>query len=429
MTKIEPRTLKGFRDFLPAQMRVRRRVFETFRTVFEKFGYEPLETPTLEYADILMGKYGSEAEQLIYKFTDRGGRDVAMRYDVTVPACRVMAQYKNDLPLPFKRYQIQPVWRADNTQKGRFREFYQCDADTFGTKSQLAEAEFIQMGIEVLLELGFTGIDVRINNRKIIDGMLSFAGVTQEQFYTACVAIDKMDKIGLQGVQEELKTKGIEEEVISNIAEFLTDSLEDKLASLENKLGDMPQAQEGITELRTLFSMLETAGVPVGTYRFDIAIIRGLSYYTGPIFEFEIKDGGVGSIGSGGRYDNLVELYSGDSVPAAGGSFGIERLIEIITDRNMMSDTSAMSTLLAPLGENAQKKALELAGKMRNNGKTVMVYPDSDTKLEKMMKYADKKKIMKVIIIGENELASSIATVKNMETGDTSNIPFSELSK
>ncbi len=427
MTKIEPRTLKGFRDFLPAQMRVRQRVFQTFRNVFEKFGYEPLETPTLEYADILMGKYGSEAEQLIYKFTDRGGREVAMRYDVTVPACRVLAQYKNDLPLPFKRYQIQPVWRADNTQKGRFREFYQCDADTFGTTSQLAEAEYIQMGIEVLQELGFTGIDVRINNRKIIDGMLSFAGVTPEQFYPVCIAIDKLDKIGLSGVQEELKTKGLTQEVIDTISTFLTDSSEDKLTALESKISAIPQAKEGIAELRSLFTLLETARVPSDTYRFDPAIIRGLSYYTGPIFEFEIKDGGVGSIGSGGRYDNLVELYSGDNVPAAGGSFGIERIIEIISDRNLITATSEISTLIAPLGENAQKKAVELAGAMRKNGEIVTIYPDAEAKLEKMMRYADKKKIGRVLILGDNELANGTASVKNMQTGETARIPFKDL--
>ncbi|MCX6730463.1 MAG: ATP phosphoribosyltransferase regulatory subunit, partial [Candidatus Roizmanbacteria bacterium] len=194
MKTIQPRTLKGFRDFLPEDMRIRQQVIGIFKEVFESYGYEPLETPTLEHADILLGKYGEEAEQLIYQFEDRGGRKVAMKYDLTVPTCRVVAQYGDKIPLPFKRYQIQPVWRADNTQKGRFREFYQCDADTIGSPSMLADAEFILMGLQIMKRLGFSDFVARINNRKFIDGLVQYAGATQDQFYTICIAVDKMEK-------------------------------------------------------------------------------------------------------------------------------------------------------------------------------------------------------------------------------------------
>ena len=418
MSTIQPRTLKGFRDFLPADMRVRQKVFAIFREVFESYGYEPLETPTLEYADILMGKYGDEAEKLIYNFEDRGGRQVAMRYDVTVPACRVLAQYKDKLPLPFKRYQIQPVWRADNTQKGRFREFYQCDADTFGTTSVFAEAEYVAMGIAALQKLGFEGIDVRINNRKIIDGMVAFSGAGQELFYTVCTAIDKMDKIGMEGVEAEMKEKGVPETAIAKLRDLLSIRGENVLAQLQEILSGNETAQKGIQELMDMFSYLEAAGVSRNLYRFDISIIRGLSYYTGPVWEFGILDGGVGSVGGGGRYDNLVATYSGEQVPAAGGSFGIERLIEIITDRNMIEETSDLPVMIAVDGTEALVKAISFAEELRSKGLNVVVYPDAKKDTSKQLKYADKRALKTVYIVS----AEGSIKEKNMETGVTTEI-------
>ena len=420
MKTIQPRTLKGFRDFLPSDMRIRTKVINTFKRIFEKYGYEALETPTLEYADILMGKYGDEAEKLLYHFTDRGGREVAMKYDLTVPACRVLAQYQNDIPLPFKRYQIQPVWRADNTQKGRFREFYQCDGDTFGSSSMLADAEYVQMGLEILQELGFADIIARINNRTFIDGLAAYAGADQQQFSTICTAIDKLDKIGLAGVQSEMRNKGVSEDTVQKITEVISikGSTEEKMNTLTSLMKDIPQAQVGLSELKELFSYLSAAGINPGLYLFDLTIIRGLTYYTGPVWEFLIKDGGVGSVGGGGRYDKLVGLYLGRDIPATGGSFGIERLIEVIKDRGMFQDDINKTILVTIFAPKLVSASLSLAKKLRSEGKMVILYPDLTAKLEKQLKYANKKGIEEVYIIGPEEAEKNQVKIKNMKTGE-----------
>ncbi|MCX7996482.1 MAG: histidine--tRNA ligase [Patescibacteria group bacterium] len=427
MSKIEPRTLKGFRDFLPADMRIRIPVFQAFRESFEKYGYEPLETPTLEYADILMGKYGEEAENLIYHFRDRGNREVAMRYDVTVPACRVFAQHRNDLPIPFKRYQIQPVWRADNTQKGRFREFYQCDADTFGSSSLLAEAEFIALGVEVLQKLGFEHFVVRINNRKIIDGIAKYAGASEDQFYTICIAIDKLDKIGREGVEAELRAKSIPDATIGRIRNMLDLAEETEvLDQLETLLADFPGALEGIEELRELFELLRSLDVPEKYYRFDVTIIRGLSYYTGPVWEFEITDGGVGSVGGGGRYDKLVGIYLGQDMPAAGGSFGIERIIELIKERNLLPTHDDRRILVTVSSRELLAHSLAIARLVRNAGFATTVYPEP-ARLDRQFKYADRKRFPYVLVSGEVEQKNGTVRIKNMTTGTEHTVPVSDV--
>jgi histidyl-tRNA synthetase len=420
MEFIQPRTLKGFRDFLPSDMRIRQYVFSVFRETFEKYGYEPLETPVLEYADILMGKYGEEAEQLMYHFKDRGEREVAMKYDLTVPTCRVLAQYQNDLPLPFKRYQIQPVWRAENTQKGRFREFYQCDADTFGSSSQMVEAEYIQMGVEVLQKLGFKDVLVRINNRKIIDGITKYAGASDSEFYTICIAVDKLDKIGMDAVKEEMARKGVAQDTIEKVVVVVSipAGREESLAAMKEKLKDVAIAVEGLEELQNMFAFLKVANVPEQFYQFDPTIIRGLSYYTGPVWEFVIVDGGVGSVGGCGRYDNLVKLYSGKDIPAAGGSFGIERLIEIIKDRNMIQIDNNEEILVTVFSPELAGTSIRVAKKLRAEGKKVMIYPDQNTKLDKQLKYSNKKNIPLVVIVGDQEKDQGIFKIKNMQTGE-----------
>jgi histidyl-tRNA synthetase len=426
MEIIQPRTLKGFRDFLPADMRIRQFVFAVFRETFEKYGYEPLETPVLEYADILMGKYGEEAEQLMYHFKDRGEREVAMKYDLTVPTCRVLAQYNEQLGLPFKRYQIQPVWRAENTQKGRFREFYQCDADTFGSSSQLVEAEYIQMGVEVLQKLGFKDLLVRINNRKIIDGITQYAGASAEEFYTICIAVDKLDKIGMDGVKEEMARKGITAEIIARVEEVISipAGRADALAAMKEKLKDIAIAVEGIEELERMFTFLQEASVPEQFYQFDPTIIRGLSYYTGPVWEFVIVDGGVGSIGGCGRYDELVKLYSGKDIPAAGGSFGIERLIEIIKDRNMVQIDTTENVLVTIFSPETAGASIKVAQKLRAEGKQVMIYPDENTRLDKQLKFANKKNIKYVAIIGPDEKQNNTYKIKDMQKGEETTFPL-----
>lgn len=426
MKTIQPRTLKGFRDFLPEDMKIRQRVISLFKQVFESFGYEPLETPTLEHADILLGKYGEEAEQLIYQFEDRGGRKVAMKYDLTVPTCRVVAQYGDKIPLPFKRYQIQPVWRADNTQKGRFREFYQCDADTIGSPSMIADAEFIQMGLEIMKKLGFTDFYARINNRKFIDGLVQYAGATQEQFYVICIAIDKLEKIGLDGVIAEMEKKGVGAEVIKKIIDVV--SLKGTNEELINKLSEMmkevPVAQEGLSELGLIFSYLKTAGVADDLYTFDLSIIRGLSYYTGPVWEFTVRDGGVGSVAGCGRYDKLVGLYLGRDVPATGGSFGIERLFEVIKERGLLKDESNKEELVTIFSPELAQQSFKLANELRKKGKSVILYPDEKAKIEKQLKFANKKGIETVYILGPEEIEKKTVKVKNMKTGEQTVLNF-----
>jgi histidyl-tRNA synthetase len=420
MKTIQPRTLKGFRDFLPEDMKIRQRVIGLFKQVFESFGYEPLETPTLEHADILLGKYGEEAEQLIYQFEDRGGRKVAMKYDLTVPTCRVVAQYGDKIPLPFKRYQIQPVWRADNTQKGRFREFFQCDADTIGSSSMLADAEFIQMGLEIMNKLGFTDYYARINNRKFIDGLVTYAGATQEQFYTICIAIDKLEKIGLDGVVTEMEKKGVLPEVIKKIIQVvsLKGSNTELIKTLSHLMKDIPVALEGLEELSSIFSYLAAAGVSDTLYTFDLSIIRGLSYYTGPVWEFTVRDGGVGSVAGCGRYDKLVGLYLGRDIPATGGSFGIERLFEVIKERGLLKDEANKLELVTIFSPDLALQSLTLVNALRKQGKSVMLYPDERAKLEKQLKYANKKGIETVYILGPEEIDKKQAKVKNMKTGE-----------
>lgn len=424
MTTIQPRTLKGFRDFLPEDMKIRQRVIALFRQVFESFGYEPLETPTLEHADILLGKYGEEAEQLIYQFEDRGGRKVAMKYDLTVPTCRVVAQYGDKIPMPFKRYQIQPVWRADNTQKGRFREFFQCDADTIGSSSMLADAEFIQMGLEIMKKLGFSNYYARINNRKFIDGLVQYAGASSEQFYTICIAIDKIEKIGPDGVIAEMERKGVSAEVIKKIMEVvnLKGTNTELIAKLKEMMKDVPIAQEGLNELSQIFSYLKTAAIADDLYVFDLSIIRGLSYYTGPVWEFTVRDGGVGSVAGCGRYDKLVGLYLGRDIPATGGSFGIERLFEVIKERGMLKDEGNKLELVTIFSPELVSESLLAVTSLRKQGKTVMLYPDETAKLEKQLKYANKKGIETVYIIGPEEVEKKQMKVKNMKTGEQNTI-------
>ncbi|MFH0772697.1 MAG: histidine--tRNA ligase [bacterium] len=424
MKTIQPRTLKGFRDFLPEDMAIRQQVIGIFREVFESYGYEPLETPTLEHADILLGKYGEEAEQLIYQFEDRGGRKVAMKYDLTVPTCRVVAQYGDKIPLPFKRYQIQPVWRADNTQKGRFREFYQCDADTIGSPSMLADAEFILMGLQIMKKLGFVDFAARINNRKFMDGLVQYAGATQDQFYVICIAVDKMEKIGLSGVIKEMEQKKVSTEVIKKISEIieLKGTNTELIAILKEKMKAIPIALEGLKELEELFLYLQKGNAPQQQYIFDLSIIRGLSYYTGPVWEFSVQDGGVGSVAGCGRYDKLVGLYLGRDIPATGGSFGIERLFEVIKDRKLLGSTKKDTILVTIFSPDLAAHSFSVAEKLRRGGKQVVLYPDEHVKLEKQLKYANKKGYESVCIIGPEEMEKNQIKMKNMKTGEQKTI-------
>jgi histidyl-tRNA synthetase len=361
--KIEPRTLKGFRDFLPKEARKRSYVLDILKKVFESYGFEPLETPALEYEEILAGKYGQEGDKLMYRFIDNGDRKVAMRYDQTVPLARVVAQYQNELPIPFKRYQIQNVWRAENTQRGRYREFLQVDVDAVGSYSLLTDAEIISIAIKSLEKLGFKNFKITINDRA------NFVGIDP----SAILTIDKLKKIGKEGVLKELKDKGLP---TSSLDEILNKQINDKLKTISDVLKDK----------RVIF---------------DSSLARGLDYYTGLIFEVGVEGYDVGSIAGGGRYDDLVGMFAGRQIPAVGFAFGFDRLIEAMETLNLFpSELYTTKVLVAFENSELQKKALKIANELRDKKINSEVYPE-DVNLEKQLKYADKKQIPYVVIIND----------------------------
>src|SRR2546421_10058394 len=328
---------RGMRDILPEQMIRRQYVLDVVRGVFEEFGFEPLSTPAVELADTLMGKYGPDAERLIYNATYGDGKDrLALRYDLSVPLCRVVGMYP-DLPKPFKRYQIAPVWRAERPQKGRYREFYQCDADTVGSASMLADAEILNVIYEVLRRLGFKRFVININDRKILTGIGQFSGVPDELLGGLYRSIDKLEKIGLAGVREELRRNEIPDDVIEKLLDLLQIEGENEvvLASLRERLGSYPVALEGIAELEEIIGYLKALDIPEEYYQVKFAMVRGLEYYTGPIYETTIEEPRMPSITGGGRYDELVGMFSQRSYPATGTSIGIERIIDAMEELNM----------------------------------------------------------------------------------------------
>lgn len=397
----KPQTLKGFRDFLPAEVRKRRYVIGTLREVFELYGFEPLETPTLEYAEVLTGKYGSEADRLLYTFLDRGGRKIGMRYDQTVPLARVVAQYQNELPFPFKRYQIQPVWRAENTQKGRYREFVQCDIDTVGTKSPLADAEVLAIATKAYERLGFplTKVNIKINNRK------NFSGIPTD----AITTIDKLDKIGEEGVRAELRAKNHPE-------------------SLLEELRDKPVDEETRQIIEEYYPLL------IGDNRISITyaptLARGLDYYTGSIFEVSIEGYSAGSVGGGGRYDNLIGTFAGREIPAVGFAFGFDRLIEAMSEQDLfpreMSETKVLVTIFAN-EEKLVKKSLETSALLREEGINAELWLDETAKMEKQLKYADQKSIPFAVIIGPDEAEKNVVTLRDMKTRGQKQLSLSDL--
>ncbi len=384
--KIEPRTLKGFRDFLPKDARKRAYVLETLKRVFESYGFEPLETPALEYEDILAGKYGNEGDKLMYRFSDNGDRKVAMRYDQTVPLARVVAQYQNELTMPFKRYQIQNVWRAENTQKGRYREFLQVDADIVGTYSPLSDAEVISTVIKCLEVLGFKNFKINVNNRE------NFANIDP----SAILTIDKLKKIGKEGVLKELQEKGLP---TSSLDEVLNKKLNDKLKDILDVVNDERVA-------------------------FDPALARGLDYYTGLIFEVEVDGYDVGSIAGGGRYDNLIGMFAGKEIPAVGFAFGFDRLMEAMEVLNLFpNDVYTTKVLVAFATSDFQEKALKIADELRAKKVNTEAYLE-DVILEKQLKYADKKQIPFVVIADENKLI-----LKDMEKRTQEELTLEEIIK
>ena len=420
MSKKNLQTLKGFRDFLPGEALAREEVFKKIRTVFQKYGFLPLETPVLEYKEILTGKYGDEGEKLMYQFKDRGERDVAMRYDLTVPLARVVAQYQNELAMPFKRYQIAPVWRADNTQKGRYREFYQCDVDVVGSDSITADAEIIACVNEALKSLGIGDLVIRINNRKLLDAILQNSGVAKNKSAEAIRAIDKWDKIGEAKVREELALLGVNTKSREELFKTLNLGLEDP-KDIETKLAGLA----GAGELAELVEILLEWGVK--NYRIDLTLARGMDYYTGTIFEIILPDAPqYGSITGGGRYDNLVGMFAGKQIPAVGGSIGIDRLIAALEELEIIKYDLVSDVLVCNLEEDLEETYLRTVKNLRDAGLKTDFYYEVG-KLDRQLKYADKKNINFAVILGSDEAKKSEATVKNLKTGKQEKVKQKDL--
>jgi histidyl-tRNA synthetase len=414
MARTEP--ARGMRDFLPEDVRRREYVIGVIKKVYERYGFEPLETPAVENLETLMGKYGEEGNQLIFKILMRGEHeasgkaDLALRYDLTVPLARVVAQYQSKLPRVFKRYQIQPVWRADRPARGRFREFYQCDVDALGSTSPTVEAELCAAVADALGELGFADCVIRINHRQLLTAVLRAAGVDADKHGDALVAVDKLDKIGADGVKGELIARGVSAAAADALIGVFGQAGDlDALASFVGEPG-----AAAIDNLRQILALTQvTSAGPL--VRVDVSLARGLSYYTGAIMEVNVPDL-AGSLGGGGRYDNLVGMFLGQSIPACGFSLGLERILVVMGERGMFPAslaTTPADVMVAVFDAKDAPHALRLAAALRASGLRVLVYPDAE-KLGKQIKYADSRAIPYVAILGGDEIAAGTVTVKNL---------------
>ncbi|MCC6614677.1 MAG: histidine--tRNA ligase [Anaerolineae bacterium] len=420
--KIEPRLPKGMRDFLPAQMLKREYVFNIVREVFHLYGFEPLQTPALELTETLMGKYGEDADKLIFNARHIDGKeDLSLRYDLTVPLARVVGQYQNDITLPFKRYQLSPVWRAERPQRGRYREFYQCDADIVGAPSMLADAEIVSLIVTALKRLGFPQFVVKINNRKLLTAIGEYVGLDGEPLANLYRSIDKFDKIGAEGVHEELLRRGIDPAVAARIMELITSKLPGtgQLDYLADAIGNLPAASAGIGELREIAQHLQAANVPADAYEFDFTMVRGLGYYTGPIFETVITEPNLGSVTGGGRYDELVGLFRGDSLPTTGTSLGIERIIDLMDILNLYPPQfggTVVQVMVGVFSDETRPQATALAAELRAGEICTELYLQ-DRAIGKQMSYADKKGIPVVALLGSEEIAQGIVKLKRLRDG------------
>jgi histidyl-tRNA synthetase len=419
--KVQARVPRGMRDILPEQMIRRQYVIDIVRGVFEEFGFEPLQTSALELSETLMGKYGPDAEKLIYQANHPGGKEaLSLRYDLSVPLSRVIAMYP-ELVKPFKRYQIAPVWRGERPQRGRYREFYQCDADTVGSASMLADAETLNVIYEVLTRLGFRRFVMNLNDRKIITGIGQFSGVPEERLGGLYRSIDKLDKIGLDGVREELRANQIPDDVVDRLLTLLQIEGENEavLGALREQLGEYPVAVEGIDELGQVIHYLTALDIPTACYRVNFAMVRGLEYYTGPIYETTIEEPKMPSITGGGRYDELVGMFLDRSYPATGTTIGIERIIDAMEELDMFPPSVGKTTaqaLVARVEPGLVDEALRLARTLRKAGIKTELYFEDDS-LKTQIQHARKKSIPYVVILGPDEVAAGAVAVRDMREG------------
>jgi histidyl-tRNA synthetase len=420
------------RDFLPDQVRRREHVVGIIRRTYERFGFEPLETPAVEHIDTLLGKYGEEGNRLIFKILRRGEHeragevDLALRYDLTVPLARVVAEYQAKLPRFFKRYQVQPVWRADRPARGRFREFYQCDVDALGSTAMVVEAEVCAAVSAALLELGFVDFVIRLNHRQLLTGLLDAAGAPSALEGDALVALDKLDKIGREGVARELVMRGLPAESVSRLLDLFSTQDGDAAATLARTrafVGDHGAGRRGADELEEILA-LSASTAAAGRMRFDPSLARGLSYYTGAIMEVAVPDL-AGSLGGGGRYDRLVGMFLGRDVPACGFSLGLERIIVVMSERNMFPPSvgdAPADVLVTMWAQSAAGDALALAGELRAAGLRVEVYPEAE-KLGRQFRYASSRRMPFVAVSGDDERQRGEVALKDMEGGVQTAVP------
>jgi len=407
--KLQP--LKGFRDFLPKEATKRQYLIKKIRDVFELFGFEPLETPALENQELLLEKYGDEADKLIYKFEDLGGRKVALRYDQTVPTSRILAMYRQQLPMPWRRYQIQNVWRAEKPQKGRFREFTQCDIDIFGTLSPLSDAELLSVGSALLTKLGFKKYKIVINDRNILFDVMKNTNIPKDKHLSVIQSIDKMDKKEKHEVEEELLKKGLSVE-----------QTHDLFKQIENK--------KPTNTLKKVLQFTKDLGVDQSVIEFRPSLARGLDYYNSTIYEFVVEKYKAGSVAGGGRYDNLINQLSGIDIPATGYSWGFDRLIEAMDQFKLFPKEKTVTDVLVTVFNDAfVKESTDVVRKLRDTGINAEIFPDVDTSLKKQLKYADKKGVKWLVVVGPDEVKKKTVILKDLDSGYQKDIKLNDLVK
>lgn len=442
---------RGTRDFGPAQMMVRNRIFSTIRSVFELFGFAPLETPAMENLSVLTGKYGDEGDQLIFKVLNSGDflngvpmtevekgaksltrhiSEKALRYDLTVPLARYVVMNRHNLTFPFKRYQMQPVWRADRPSFGRYREFYQCDADVVGTNSLICEAEIMQMMVAVMEKLGVKDYIIKINHRKILAGLAEYCGAPGRESDMS-VSIDKLDKVEWDVVAKELVSKGFSDEFVLKLNHLRAGTMEfgvEEYRKLEQELKANPAAAQGFEDLNRIVQLLANFPEVRSHMRFDLSLARGLSYYTGPIFEVVPQGVKVGSISGGGRYDELTSVFGVDGIPGVGFSFGIDRIYDLLNELGEVAAAaeSATKVLLVQFDANQVPFYMDLLAKLRQQGIACELYPEA-AKLKKQFAYADGRKIPFVIVAGEDEIKAGKLTLKDLSSGQQESLSFEEV--
>ncbi len=443
---MKPSLPKGVRDFKPEEVEKRNFIFDTIKSVFQLYGYRPIETPVMELLSTLTGKYGDEGDQLLFKVLNNGDflakandEDLknkaskkilpsiakkGLRYDLTIPFARFVVQHRNDISLPFKRYQIQPVWRGDRPQKGRYQEFYQCDVDVVGSNSLMYEAELVQIYDKVFKKLG-VNVTIKVSNRKILAGIAESAGIA-EQFMDMTIAIDKLDKIGWDGVRNEMQKKGIHDDAIDIIINILKI---DNLNDLEKAFANTATGQKGIEELRTFHSYLDTQSTQ-NEVKFDITLARGLNYYTGCIFEVAANDVEMGSIGGGGRYDDLTGVFGMKGVSGVGVSFGAERIYDVMTELDLFpkEQKENIKALFIAFDEKSHLYAFNSLNQLRAAGINSDLYP-SPTKMKKQMNYANSINVPYVILVGDKEMETGMLTCKNMKTGEQESLSIEDVIK